>query len=97
MTEVQTLEDKLGQVLGKGPKGKKETVARRSKFEKLYPEDATLELLVKENPKKEGSAARGVFEHYIGSATVAEYLAKGGTYQSIAYDVGRQFIKVTPR
>jgi hypothetical protein len=66
----------------------------RSNFSKLYPEDAALKLLVEENPKKEGSKARERFQHYFKSKTVGDYLAAGGTYQDIAYDVGRSFIQV---
>lgn len=67
---------------------------RRSKFESMYPEDAPITLLVEENPKKEGSAARERFQHYFSSKTVGDYLAAGGTYQDIAYDLGRQLIKI---
>ena len=70
---------------------------RTSKFEKLYPEDAALELLVEENPKKKGSKAAERFEGYTGAKTVGDALAKGVTYADIAYDVGRQFIKVTAK
>ena len=67
---------------------------RQSKFEKLYPEDSKLELLAKENPKKKGSKAAERFEGYTGAKTVGDALAKGVTYADIAYDVGRQFVKV---
>lgn len=67
---------------------------RRSKFESMYPEDAPITLLVEDNPKKEGSKARERFQHYFGSKTVGDYLSAGGTYQDIAYDLGRQFIKI---
>ena len=72
-----------------------EKTARRSKFADLYPDAATIALTVEENPKKEGSAARERFQHYFNSKTVADYLAAGGTYADIAYDVGRAFIVVT--
>ena len=60
----------------------------------MYPEDAAIKLLVTENPKKEGSAAKERFQHYFKSKTVGDYLAAGGTYQDIAYDVGRAFIQI---
>ena len=69
---------------------------RRSKFESMYPENAVLTLNVEANPKKVGSAANERFEHYFKSKTVGDYLAAGGTYQDIAYDVGRQFVAVAP-
>lgn len=78
----------------KVPKEPKEPTVRRSKFADLYPEDAPVTLTVETNPKKEGSAARERFQHYFSSKTVGDYLAKGGTYADIAYDIGRGFIKV---
>jgi hypothetical protein len=60
----------------------------------MWPEDAAVKVLVEENPKKEGSAARERFQHYFTSKTVGDYLAAGGTYQDIAYDLGRAFIQV---
>ena len=73
---------------------KKEPTVRRSKFAEIYPDDANVKLNVAENPKKEGSAARERFQYYFGGKTVADYLKAGGTYQDIAYEVGRAFIKV---
>lgn len=73
---------------------KKEATPRRSKFEALYPEGAKLTVNVAENPKKEGSASRERFDHYFKAGTIGDYLAAGGTYQDVAYDVGRGFITV---
>ena len=67
---------------------------RRSKFADLYPDNMPLAVLVAENPKKEGSKAREMFEGYRGANTVGEARANGVTYQCIAYDVGRKFIRV---
>lgn len=78
----------------KAPKEKKEPTVRRSVFANLYPEDAKVKLLVDKNPKKAGSKSAERFEAYTGSETVGDYLAKGGTYQDIAYDVGRGFVKI---
>lgn len=78
----------------KAPKEPKEP-SNRSSFSKLWPMDATLKCLVKENPKKQGSASRERFEHYFTSKTVKEFLEKGGTYADIAYDIARQRISVT--
>lgn len=80
----------------KEAKEKKEPTVRRSKFADMYPDTAAVKLNVEENPKKEGSAARERFQYYFTCKTVADYLKAGGTYQDIAYDVGRQFISVTP-
>jgi hypothetical protein len=67
---------------------------RRSKFAELYPDEMALQVLVEENPKKEGSKARAMFEGYFGTKTVGEARANGVSYQSIAYDIGRGFIKL---
>lgn len=90
-TEEATTKAKGNKGEGKAPKEKS---VSRSNFSKLYPEDAPVKLLVETNPKKEGSAARERFQYYFDSATVGDYLAKGGTYQDVAYDIGRGFIKV---
>lgn len=68
----------------------------RTNFSKMYPEDATVTLNVEENPKKVGSKARERFQLYFGlkESTVGAYLEAGGTYQSIAYDIGRGFITI---
>ena len=66
----------------------------RTNFSKMWPEDQPIKVLVAENPKKEGSAARERFQHYFNSKTVGDYLAAGGTYQDIAYDIGRLFIQI---
>ena len=66
----------------------------RTNFSNMYPEDAALKVLVDENPKKKGSKSAERFEGYTGATTVGAALAKGVTYQDIAYDVGRAFIKV---
>ena len=66
----------------------------RSNFSKMWPEDAPIQVLCDGNPKKEGSKARERFQHYFKSKTVGDYLAAGGTYQDIAYDLGRAFVKV---
>lgn len=68
--------------------------SNRTNFSKLYPEDAPLKVLVEENPKKKGSKSAARFEGYFGAETVGDALAKGVTYQDVAYDTGRGFIKV---
>ena len=77
----------------KAPKEPKEPT-NRSSFKKLWPDDAVLTCLVTENPKKAGSTSRERFEHYFTSKTVGEFIAKGGTYGDIAYDIPRQRIKI---
>ncbi len=92
MPEAQT--NPPTEAAAEGKKEKKEKTPRVSKFAALYPEDARVTLLVKENPKKEGSKCRARFEGYTGSATIGEARKKGVLYADIAYDVGRKHIKV---
>lgn len=73
---------------------KEGTGVPRTNFSSMWPEDQPIKVLVEKNPKKNGSKSRERFEHYFGSKTVGDYLAKGGTYQDMAYDVGRQFVQV---
>ncbi len=77
------------------PATPKEKKIRRTKFQTMYPPESTITLKVKKNPKKEGSTAAKTFEAYNGSKTVGDYLKKGGKYQDLAYDVGRQLVAVT--
>lgn len=74
---------------------KKEVTPKKSKFQLLYPDSSKIKLLVEENPKKEGSKAREKFAHYFTTTNVGDFIAAGGTYSTIAYDVGRKFIEVT--
>ena len=80
----------------KEAKEKKEPTVRRSKFAEIYPDEANITVLVEKNPKKEGSKSHARFEGHFNnkSGTVKEALANGVTYQDIAYEVGRAFIKV---
>lgn len=72
----------------------KKATSNRTNFSGMYPETAAVKLLAKENPKKKGSKAHARFEGYTGAATIGDALSKGVTYQDIAYDVGRGFIRV---
>jgi hypothetical protein len=65
-----------------------------SRFAKLYPPEAKITLLVKENPKRGASKAR--FEGYMkpGGDTVKGALANGVTYADLAWDVGHGLISV---
>lgn len=67
---------------------------RRSKFAEMYPEASKITVIVEANPKKEGSASRERFEHYFKSTTIGDFLAAGGTYADVAYDIGRMHISV---
>lgn len=53
-----------------------------------------LVLLVKTNPKREGSAAHARFQAYFGAKTVEAAIAAGATRKDIAWDVKHGFIEV---
>lgn len=93
VTETVETTEKKGK-RAKAPKPEGEKSVNRSNFAKLYPEDAPVKLLVEANPKKKNSKSADRFEAWFGSSTVGEYLSKGGTYQDIAYDVGRGFVQI---
>ena len=75
-------------------KGEDKPKSNRTSFKDLWPEDAALKCLVEENPKKAGSKSAARFEHYFKAATVGDFLAAGGTYADIAYDLPRKRIQV---
>ena len=74
----------------------KKPSVKRTNFSVLYPDDQPLKLLVKENPKKEGSKSRERFQSYFGADTVgaARQGENGVSYQDIVYDIGHEFIRV---
>lgn len=76
----------------KEPKEPKEP--KVSRFGALWPNDARITVLVEKNPKKEGSQAAARFEHFYTSATVGEFLSKGGRYSDIIYGIPRNQVKV---
>jgi hypothetical protein len=60
-------------------------------------EDATIKLLVKDNPKKAGSKARTRFALYTNGQKVSAFLAAGGTRADIAWDIKHGYIEVTDK
>lgn len=56
--------------------------------------DMKIKVLVKENPKREGSASYARFAHYFNSKSVADFIAAGGTYGDIKWDIEHNFISV---
>jgi len=67
---------------------------RESNFKKLYPDTATIHLLVSANPKRAGTASYDRFAQYKEGIKVSDALAAGVTYADISWDVGHGFIKV---
>lgn len=59
-----------------------------------YAEDAKITLLVKENPKREGTAGYKNFAKYKNGMKVADFLKAGGTRADIAWDVKKAFISI---
>lgn len=57
--------------------------------------DGTIKLLVKENPKREGSKAHKRYELYKKHKTVAKYIEAGGKRSSLRYDDKHGFIKLS--
>ena len=53
-----------------------------------------IKLLVKENPKREGSTAHEQFALYKEGMTVRQYLEVGGRTSGIKYDVAHEFVKL---
>lgn len=68
--------------------------APRRNFDRLYPIDASIEILVTENPKRQGTEARKLYEHYKTCFTIGECLSAGMTYRIIDGDVRRGYIDV---
>lgn len=83
------------------PNGKAKKVNGEARLEKTPRAPRTVEgdsrkikLLVKDNPKREGSNAYSTFELYRTSKTIAEFLAAGGSRVALKYDEERGFIEL---
>ena len=71
-------------------KEKKERAARGSAIA-----DGKITLLVKENPKREGSSAHKRYELYRKHKDIASYLKAGGKRSSLRYDEKHEYIKLS--
>lgn len=60
----------------------------------IYPDTATIELLIRGNPKRRNSKAHKTFELYKDGMTIGELLAAGGTRRGLNWDMERNFIRV---
>ncbi len=81
----------------KEPKAKKvkdesESSGRRGRTSEFAGKK--LKLLTKENPKRAGSGAFKRFELYSDVKTVDDFIAAGGTYGDIKYDLEAGYIEV---
>lgn len=63
---------------------------RRSSFDMA----GKITWLVKENPRRAGSARGQAMEKYFGAKTVAEYMEKGGTSSTLRTEVKRGYLSV---
>lgn len=59
-----------------------------------YGDADVIKLLVKENPKKKGSAAYALWELYRDGMTCGEYLKAGGIRAAFSWDTSHGFIKI---
>lgn len=72
---------------------KKETKEKKKRGPKIA--DGTITLLVKTNPKREGSKAHKRYELYKKHKSVAAYLEAGGKRSSLRYDERHKYIKLS--
>lgn len=77
----------------KATKAPAEKGERRGRTSRYAGKNITL--LVKENPKREGTAAYERFELYSKHKTTDAFLAAGGTSSTLAYDVEHEYIKLS--
>lgn len=66
----------------------------RAKFSGQYKAEMKIKLLVKENPKREGSASYDRYELYRTAKTIGQFVEGGGKLADIKYDSEREFISV---
>lgn len=67
----------------------------RRNFEKIYPVNHYIVVLVDKNPKRKGTEVRDLFERYSLCRTVQDALDEGISYRMIDSDVQRGYIDVS--
>ena len=77
----------------KAPRAAKPTGEKRGRKSAFSPE-AKIKVLVKENPKRKGSASFKRFELYGKCKTVAEYFKAGGTSGDLHWDKDHELIAI---
>ncbi len=70
-------------------KAKKETKPRAA-----FDPEAKITLLVKENPKRSGSNAHAVYALYRDGMTVSDFIAAGGSYSDLKWDMKHKSVKI---
>lgn len=86
----------------KAPAKKAEKVVAKAPAKKAVKEEKgekaadtrKLKLLVKENPKREGSSSFDRYELYRSCKTVADFITAGGTAADVRYDAAKGYIQV---
>ena len=81
---------KANPIATKSLKSKEEGRGRPGAFE----EDQKITVLVKENPKREGSNGHKTFSLYKKHNTVGSFLKAGGTRADLRWDTAKEFIKI---
>jgi hypothetical protein len=71
-----------------------EVAAKRSRTSPNFPLEAKVKFLTESNPKRAGSKSFDRFAAYMGTVTVGEYIAAGGTYGDLKYDAEHGHISV---
>lgn len=71
---------------------RKTTITKQTKPE---AKQEIIKLLVKENPKRKGSASHKRFALYRNGMTVEKFLATGGTRSDLRWDTAHNFITVS--
>jgi hypothetical protein len=69
--------------------------ATTSSATRLYPPDAKVKLVVKENPKRKGGKSHARFAKYRDGMTIEQALKAGVTAQDLKYDESKKFIQIT--
>lgn len=82
----------LKELMKPAKKGGKKETAPSSRG--AFSSEQRIELLVKENPKREGSSAYKKFALYGKNKTVGAFLKAGGTRSALRYDTEHDYIKV---
>jgi hypothetical protein len=59
-----------------------------------FTEDQHITILVKDNPKREGTGAHEIFELLRKSKTVGEFYKKGGASSNLRWNIDHEYIKV---
>jgi len=71
-----------------------EVATKRSRTSPNFPPEAGVSFLTDSNPKRAGSKSFDRFAAYMGTGTVGEYIAAGGTYGDLKYDAEHGHITV---